>query len=85
MVSDTEPNENGDIEQRPYRFNEHWIKRCYCGAAAIRHAGRVPGFSGEKLFEQLNSGRKQKLAEELDVLRAFPNRRYEGAKAFGCG
>ena len=39
----------------------------------------------EKLFEQLNSGRKQKLAEELDVLRPLPDRRYEGAKRVRVG
>jgi len=33
-----------------------------------------------KLFEQLNSGRKQRLAEEMDVLRPLPERRLDSAK-----
>ena len=75
-----QPNENGDIEQRHYRF-----KRALEQALLLR-GSRDFGAQEEyrvflgKLFEQLNSGRKQKLAEELDVLRPLPDRRYEGAK-----
>lgn len=75
-----QPNENGDIEQRHYRF-----KRALDQALLLR-GSRDFGTQEEyrdflgKLFEQLNSGRKQKLAEELDVLRPLPDRRYEGAK-----
>lgn len=73
-------NENGDIEQRHYRF-----KRALDQALLLR-GSRNFGTQQEygaflaKLFEQLNSGRKQKLAEEMDVLRPLPARRYEGAK-----
>ncbi len=73
-------NENGDIEQRHYRF-----KRALEQALLMR-GSRDFGTQGEyrdflgKLFEQLNSGRKQKLAEELEVLRPLPDRWYEGAK-----
>ena len=75
-----QPNENGDIEQRHYRF-----KRALDQALLLRGSrdfGTQEAYRGflEKLFEQLNSGRKQKLAEELDVLRPLPDRRYEGAK-----
>ena len=75
-----QPNENGDIEQRHHRF-----KRALDQALLLRGSRdfgtqeEYRGFLG-KLFEQLNSGRKQKLAEELDVLRPLPDRRYEGAK-----
>jgi hypothetical protein len=75
-----QPNENGDIEQRHHRF-----KRALDQALLLR-GSRDFGTQEEyrdflgKLFEQLNSGRKQKLAEELDVLRPLPDRRYEGAK-----
>jgi hypothetical protein len=73
-------NENGDIEQRHHRF-----KRALEQALLMR-GSRDFGTQEEyrdflgKLFEQLNSGRKQKLAEELEVLRPLPDRRYEGAK-----
>jgi hypothetical protein len=75
-----QPNENGDIEQRHHRF-----KRALDQALLLR-GSRDFGTQEEyrdflgKLFEQLNSSRKQKLAEELDVLRPLPDRQYEGAK-----
>jgi hypothetical protein len=75
-----QPNENGDIEQRHHRF-----KRALNQALLLR-GSRDFGTQEEyrdflgKLFEQRNSSRKQKLAEELDVLRPLPDRRYEGAK-----
>jgi len=75
-----QPNENGDIEQRHHRF-----KRALDQALLLRGSRdfstqeEYRTFLG-KLFEQLNSGRKQKLAEEMDVLRPLPARRYEGAK-----
>lgn len=75
-----QPNENGDIEQRHHRF-----KRALDQALLLRGSRdfgtqeEYRGFLG-KLFEQLNSGRRQKLAEELEVLRPLPDRRYEGAK-----
>lgn len=34
----------------------------------------------EKLFEQVNSGRKERLAEEMDELRALPERRFDVVK-----
>jgi hypothetical protein len=34
----------------------------------------------KQLFEQLNSGRKERLAEEMEVLRALPERRFDSAK-----
>ena len=75
-----QPNENGDIEQRHHRF-----KRALDQALLLRGSrdfGTQEEYRGflAKLFEQLNGGRKQKLAEELDVLRPLPDRRYEGAK-----
>jgi hypothetical protein len=79
-IQTSQPNENGDIEQRHHRF-----KRALDQALLLR-GSRDFGTQEEyrdflgKLFEQLNSGRKQKLAEELEVLRPLPDRRYEGAK-----
>jgi hypothetical protein len=33
-----------------------------------------------KLFDQLNSGRKEKLAQEMEVLRPLPGRRFDSAR-----
>lgn len=76
------PNENGDIEQRHHRF-----KRALDQALLLRGSrdfGTQDEYRDflEKLFEQLNSGRKQRLTEEMEVLRPLPERRHESAKRF---
>jgi hypothetical protein len=73
-------NENGDIEQRHHRFKRALEQALLMrGSRDFGTQEEYRNFLG-KLFEQLNSGRKQKLAEELEVLRPLPDRRYEGAK-----
>jgi hypothetical protein len=67
-------NENGDVEQRHHRF-----KRALNQALLLRDSRdfrSVEDYQAflEKLFEQLNSGRKARLAEELEVLHALPDR-----------
>jgi len=73
-------NENGDIEQRHHRF-----KRALEQGLLLRGSrdfAVVEDYQAflEKLFEQLNSGRKQRLGEELEVLRPLPDRRYDSSK-----
>jgi hypothetical protein len=73
-------NENGDIEQRHHRF-----KRALDQALMLRGSrdfGKVEEYQAflAKLFEQLNSGRKEKLAQEMDVLRPLPERRFDSAR-----
>jgi Mu transposase, C-terminal domain len=70
-------NENGDIEQRHHRF-----KRALEQALLLR--GHRDFDSREeyesflqKLFKQLNSGRQERLREELQVLRRLPVRRLD--------
>jgi hypothetical protein len=74
------PNENGDIEQRHHRF-----KRALEQALLLRGSrdfSRVAEYELflKQLFEQLNSGRKERLAEEMEVLRPLPERRFDSAK-----
>lgn len=73
-------NENGDVEQRHHRF-----KRALEQALLLRGSRNFAGLEEyqaflRKLFEELNTGRKQRLAEELEVLRPLPDRRYDSAK-----
>jgi hypothetical protein len=73
-------NENGDIEQRHHRF-----KRALNQALLLRDSrnfARLEDYQAflEKLFEELNSGRKARLSEELEVLHALPDRHYDSAK-----
>jgi hypothetical protein len=75
-----QPNENGDIEQRHYRF-----RRALEQALLLRGSrdfASVEQYGGYlcRLFEQLNSGRKARLAEEMEQLAPLPDRRLESAK-----
>lgn len=74
------PNENGDVEQRHHRF-----KRALDQALMLRGSrdfatradyGQFVG----KLLAQLNAGRRNRLAQELDVLRRLPPCRLEACK-----
>src|SRR4051794_19578612 len=73
-------NENGDVEQRHHRF-----KRALDQALLLRGSRDFPRTEEYqtflvKLFDQLNSGRKERLAEEMEVLRPLPDRRFDSAK-----
>ena len=74
-------NENGDVEQRHHR-----LKRAVEQALMLRgsrdfgSAWRVQSSFCELLLAQLNAGRRQRLAEEMQYLRALPERRLESAK-----
>lgn len=73
-------NENGDIEQRHYRF-----KKAVEQALLLRGSRN---FTSRKeyaeflrgLFARLNSGRKERFQEELRVLRRLPERRLNDFK-----
>lgn len=74
------PNENGDVEQRHHRF-----KRAVDQALMLRGSrdfGDRPEYAEflRKLMEQLNAGRKGRLAEEMKVLRRLPDRRMDACK-----
>ena len=74
------PNENGDVEQRHYRF-----RRALEQALLLRGSRDFSGVEEYraylgKLFEQLNSGRKVRLREEMERLRPLPQRRLESVR-----
>ncbi len=77
------PNENGDVEQRHYRF-----KRALDQALILRgsrdFATRVEYAEYlEKLFTRLNGGRKQRFEEERERLRTLPGSRLDSCKRLG--
>jgi hypothetical protein len=75
-----QPNENGDIEQRHYRLRRALDQALLLrGSRDFASAEEYRSFVG-KLFEQLNSGRKPVLAEEMEQLHPLPDRRLESAK-----
>lgn len=70
-------NENGDVEQRHYRF-----KMAVDQALMLRGSRDFESLAAyvaflRKLKDQLNSGRQKRLAEELAVMRPLPKRRLD--------
>jgi hypothetical protein len=75
-----QPNENGDIEQRHYRLQRALEQALLLrGSRDFASVDEYGSFLG-RLFAQLNSGRRTRLAEEMDLLRPLPERRVESAK-----
>jgi hypothetical protein len=73
-------NENGDIEQRHHRF-----KRAVDQALMLRGSRDFIGLDEyhhflKALVEQLNAGRRARLAEEVATLRSLPERRTDAYK-----
>ena len=74
------PNENGDIEQRHYRLQRALEQALLLrGSRDFSSVDEYQSFLG-RLFAQLNSGRRARLAEEMELLRPLPERRLESAK-----
>jgi len=74
------PNENGDVEQRNYRF-----KKAVDQALLLRGNRDFDNRSSyenflRKLFIQLNTGRKKRFMEEQAVLYRLPKRRIDSCK-----
>lgn len=72
--------ENGDIEQRHHRFKRALEQALLLrGHRDFESREEYEGFL-QKLFKQLNSGRQDRLREELQVLRRLPGRRVDDAQ-----
>jgi hypothetical protein len=77
MTHARQPHENGDVEQRHYRF-----KRALDQALLLRGSRDFATRETYEaylnhLFAQLNAGRQERFAEELSVLRPLPSRRVD--------
>jgi len=74
------PNENGDIEQRHYRFQRALEQSLLLrGSRDFSSRAEYDGFL-KQLFDQLNSGRSERLSEELPFLRKLPLKRLDACK-----
>ena len=74
------PNENGDVEQRHYRLKKALEQSLMLrGSCDFSSRQDYTAFLG-KLFAQLNAGRKDRLVEELRVLRRLPPSRLDSCK-----
>ena len=71
----SKPNENGDVEQRHYRLKEAVDQTLMLrGSRDFESREDYEKFL-EKLFDELNSGRRERVQEELKRLRRLPERR----------
>jgi hypothetical protein len=74
------PHENGDVEQRHYRFKRALEQSLLLRGSRDFESREEYNAFLRKLFAQLNSGRKKRFAEELEVLRRLPANRLESYK-----
>jgi hypothetical protein len=74
------PNENGDVEQRNYRFKKAVDQALMLrGHRDFECREEYDRFLA-KLFAQLNAGRNKRFAEELEVLRRLPKSKQDACK-----
>lgn len=71
------PHENGDVEQRHYRFKKAIDQSLILRGSRDFNSREDYEKFLKKLLSQLNSGRKELLSEEIKALRPLPTRRYE--------
>jgi hypothetical protein len=76
-------NENGDVEQRHHRFRQAVDQTLMLrGSRDFESREAYEAFLGQ-IEDQLNAGRRERLAEELAVMRPLPLRRLEAYKPLG--
>lgn len=79
-IQATHANENGDIEQRHRRFKEAALQALMLrGSRDFASRQEYEKFL-RQLLDQLNTNRRERLAEELAKMRALPARRLEACK-----
>jgi transposase len=71
------PHENGDVEQRNYRFKKAVEQALFLRGSRNFEDRTSYEFFLNKLFEQLNAGRRKRFLEEQDILRRLPRRRID--------
>ena len=74
------PNENGDVEQRNYRFKKAVDQALMLRGHRDFKTREEYGLFLSKLFAQLNAGRKKRLTQELETLRRLPERKLDACK-----
>jgi len=84
-IQAAKPNENGDVEQRHYRLKEALDQTLMLrGSRDFESREDYKKFL-ERLFDELNSGRRERVQEELKRLRRLPERRLESCKRVSVG
>ena len=75
-----EAHENGDIEQRHYRFKRAVEQELMLRGSRDFASGVEYSQFLHHLFGRLNGGRQQRLGEEMGVMKELPERRLESYK-----
>ena len=78
------PNENGDIEQRNNRFKEAVDQALMLRGSRDFETRKEYEVFLTDLFRQLNSGRSERLKEEMAVLRSLPDKRLNACRKEWC-
>lgn len=73
-------NENGDVEQRHYRFKKAVSQALMLRGSRDFDSRQEYGQFLRRIFEQLNAGRQKRLEEELVALQRLPVRRLADYK-----
>jgi hypothetical protein len=81
-IQTAKPHENGDIEQRHYRLKSALDQALLLRGSRDFNSREDYATFLEKLFSQLNAGRRERLNEELKQLRHLPDMRYDSCKRF---
>jgi hypothetical protein len=74
------PNENGDVEQSHYRFKQAVEQRLLLRGNRDFAERKDYEMFLRTLFQQRNSGRKKRFAEEVALLRSLPRQRLDARK-----
>jgi transposase InsO family protein len=82
MIQTGKPHENGDIEQRHYRFKKALEQSLLIRGSRDFTSRFEYDFFLRKLFFELNSGRRKRFQEELKVLNRLPKSRFDSCKQF---
>jgi len=80
MIQTGKPHENGDIEQRHYRFKKAVEQSLILRGSRNFNSREEYAVFLSRLFSQLNAGRKERFSEELKVLRRLPLSRFDSCK-----
>jgi hypothetical protein len=80
MIQTGKPHENGDIEQRHYRFKRALDQSLMLRGSRDFNSREEYALFLSKLFSQLNAGREMRFSEELTVLRRLPLSRFDSCK-----
>ena len=80
MIQTGKPHENGDIEQRHYRFKRALDQSLMLRGSRDFNSREEYASFLSKLFSQLNAGREMRFSEELTVLKRLPLSRFDSCK-----